>query len=325
MKSIWSKIIINTILRNKKGNLKREHAYSNFEKAKGFVELKIVLFSLLKDGLLIMIGIASAAFGLESFLLPNNFIDGGATGIALLISEVTHISLSVLLILVNIPFILLGYNLLGKAFALKTIFAICGLAIGLATLHLPQITHDNTLVSVFGGFFLGMGIGFAVRGGAVLDGTEILAITLSKKFSTTIGDIIIIINIIVFAFAAIYLTIDSVLYSMVTYLTASKTLEFVLEGIEEYTGVTIVSAHSDEIRVAIIEKIGRGVTVYNGKRGYGVHGPTNNVDIIYTVITRLEISKLTAEIDKIDPNAFVVMNSIKDTKGGMIKKRRHKN
>lgn len=281
--------------------------------------------SLLRDSFLIGIGIVSAAFGLESFLLPNKFIDGGATGIALLISEVNQIPISLVLIFVNIPFIIIGYNFLGKGFAIKAALAITFLAIVLATIHFPEVTNDKTLVSIFGGFFLGMGIGLAVRGGAVLDGTEILAIRLSKKFSMTIGDIIIAFNILVFALATIYLAIDSVLYSMVTYIIASKTLEFVIEGIEEYTGVTIISAHSEEIRAAIIEKVGRGVTVYNGKRGYGKHGPTTNVDIIFTVITRLEISKLTAEIEKIDPHAFVVMNSIKDTKGGMIKKRRHKN
>lgn len=284
-----------------------------------------MISSLLRDGILIIIGIICAAFGLESFLLPNNFIDGGATGIALLVSEVNQIPLSYVLIVVNIPFIIIGYNIIGKEFAIKAGLAITGLAIVLSTVHFPQVTHDNTLVSVFGGFFLGMGIGLAVRGGAVLDGTEILAIRLSRRFSTTIGDIIIIFNILVFAIATRYLTMDSVLYSMVTYLSASKTLEFVIEGIEEYTGVTIISAHSEEIRAAIIERVGRGVTVYNGKRGYGKHGPTTNVDIIFTVITRLEISKLTAEVEKIDPHAFVVMNSIKDTKGGMIKKRRHKN
>ncbi|MCX6188483.1 MAG: YitT family protein [Bacteroidetes bacterium] len=318
MKSFWSKIIINHVLRHKKSNWGREKDFSKFEIASGFVELKLSLKALFRDILLIALAIISAAFGLESFLLPNNFIDGGATGIALLISEVTHISLSMLLIAVNIPFIILAYNLLGKTSAIKAAIAITGLAIVIATIQFPQVTHDNTLVSVFGGFFLGMGIGLAVRGGAVLDGTEILAIRLSKKFSTTIGDIIIIVNILVFSIAALFLSIDTVLYSMVTSLTASKTLEFVIEGIEEYTGVTIVSVHSDEIRTAIIEKVGRGVTVYKGKRGYGVHGPTNDVDIIFTVITRLEISKLTTEIAKIDTDAFVVMNSIKDTKGGMI-------
>jgi uncharacterized membrane-anchored protein YitT (DUF2179 family) len=176
-------------------------------------------------------------------------------------------------------------------------------------------------VAVFGGFFLGAGIGFAVRGGAVIDGTEVLAIYLSRKFRTTIGDIIIVINVIIFLAAAYLLGVEVALYSMITYLAASKTLDFLVEGIEEYTGVTVISGKSEEIRLMIIEKMGRGVTVYSGKRGFGKRGESSEIDIIYTVITRLELNKLHTELEKIDPNAFVVMNSVKDTKGGMIKKR----
>lgn len=324
MKPFLSKLIIRNILRHKKENSGREREYSRYELALGFRELKVVGYGLIKDIIMITIGIVSAAFGLESFLLPSNFIDGGATGVALLISQVNSIPLSVILIIINIPFIILGYTMLGKGFAVKASFAIGGLALAVSFLHFPEITHDKLLVAIFGGFFLGLGIGLAVRGGAVLDGTEILAIALSKRLGTTIGDIIIMVNIVVFLTATYFLSIEIALYSMVTYLAASKTLDFVIEGIEEYTGVTIISAHHEEIRSTLVEKIGRGVTVYKGKRGYGKTGPTNDVDIIFTVITRLEISKLNAEIEKIDPNAFVIMHSIKDTKGGMIKKRRHK-
>jgi uncharacterized membrane-anchored protein YitT (DUF2179 family) len=185
----------------------------------------------------------------------------------------------------------------------------------------PHITHDKLLVAVFGGIFLGAGIGFSVRGGAVIDGTEVLAIYLSRKFGTTIGDIIIIINVFIFSAAAYFLSIEIALYSMITYLSVSKTLDFIIEGIDEYTGVTIISSKSEEIRQMIITKMGRGVTVYSGKRGYGKRGETKEVDIIYTVITRLELNKLNTEIEKIEPNAFVVMNSVKDTKGGIVKKR----
>jgi uncharacterized membrane-anchored protein YitT (DUF2179 family) len=227
-----------------------------------------------------------------------------------------------LLILINIPFIYLGYNLIGKQFAIKAAVAITGLAIVIGTVHFPDVTHDKLLVSVFGGFFLGAGIGLTVRGGAVLDGTEVLAISLSKKMGTTIGDIIMILNVIIFSSAAYFLSVETALYSMITYLAASKTLDFIIEGIEEYTGITIISAHSEEIRMMITDQLGRGVTVYKGKRGFGKHGHTDEIDIIFTVITRLEISKLNAEVERIDPVAFIVMNSIKDTKGGMIKKRR---
>lgn len=275
----------------------------------------------LKDFILISLGILSATFGFKGFLLTNHFIDGGATGISLLISALTTIPLYVLIICVNIPFIILGYKIMGQAFAIKTALAITGLSICLATLSFPDVTTDNLLVAVFGGFFLGAGIGLSVRGGAVIDGTEVLAIYLSRKFGTTIGDIIIVINVLIFSAAAYFLGIEVALYSMITYLAASKTLDFIVEGIDEYIGVTIVSSRSEKMRQMVIDKMGRGVTVYSGKSGFGKRGETKEVDIIYTVITRLELNKLNTEIQKIEPTAFVVMNSVKDTKGGMIKKR----
>jgi len=321
MNPIWTQIIIQTVLRSKYKKENQEHSYTSLEIAKGFRELKIISLTFLRDIFLIALGIASAAFGLESFLLPNSFIDGGATGISLLISELTSLPLAVLLVLVNIPFVIFGYNVVNRQFAIKATLSIVGLALTVATFHFPEITHDKLLVAVFGGFFLGLGIGLSVRGGAVLDGTEVLAIFISRKLGTTVGDIILIINVIIFSTAAYFLSIETALYSMLTYLAASKTVDFVIEGIEEYTGVTVISVKSDEVRKMIIETLGRGVTIYKGKRGFGKHGQTDDTDIVYTVITRLEISKLNTELEKIDPNAFVVMSSIKDTKGGMIKKR----
>ncbi len=322
MNSFWKQIIIKTILyRKEKGKRGRQVTYSRFQLAKGFRELKISFRENIKDLVLITIGIFSASFGFKGFLLSNHFIDGGATGISLLISALTSIPLYLLIITVNIPFIFLGYKVIGKAFAIKTALAISGLALVVATVTFPNVTNDNLLVALFGGFFLGAGIGLSVRGGAVIDGTEVLAIYLSRKLGTTMGDIIIIINVIIFSTAAYFLSVEIAMYSMVTYLTASKTLDFVIEGIEEHMGVTIVSSHSDEIHAMIISSMGRGVTMYSGKRGFGKKGETKDTDIVYTVVTRLELNKLNSEIEKIDPNAFVVMSSIKDTKGGMIKKR----
>jgi uncharacterized membrane-anchored protein YitT (DUF2179 family) len=321
MNPYWAQVIIQTTLKAKNKNSDQKKDYSNYRLAKGYREHIISLKRYIKDFILIIIGIFSASFGFKGFLLTNHFIDGGATGISLLISALTSIPLYILLITINIPFIILGYKVIGKQFAFKTALAISGLALCVATVNFPNITNDNLLVAVFGGFFLGAGIGLAVRGGAVIDGTEVLAIFLSRKLGTTIGDIVIVINIIIFSAAAYFLSIEIALYSMITYLAASKTLDFIVEGIEEYIGVTIVSSHSEAIRQMIINKMGRGVTVYSGKRGYGKKGETKDVDIIYTVITRLELSKLNTEIEKIEPNAFVVMNSVKDTKGGMIKKR----
>ncbi len=313
-------VVTQAVLRNKRKSSGHKAGYSSFELAKAFRELRITVIRLLKDVVLISVGIGSAAFGLESFLIPSKFIDGGVTGTSLLISELTGIPIYILLLVINIPFVFLGYIVIGKQFAVKTAVAISGLALVVATVHFPEITHDKLLVAVFGGFFLGAGIGLSVRGGAVIDGTEVLAIFLSRKLSTTMGDVIISINILIFSAAAYFLSIEAALYSMITYLAASKTLDFVVDGIDEYMGVTIISARSEEIRQMIITVMGRGVTVYNGKRGFGKTGE-KEIDIVYTVTTRLELNKLNTEIEKIDPNAFIVMNSVKDTKGGMIKKR----
>ncbi len=319
MKSFWTRTIFQRAFQSKSTEEQKE--YSNYEKAKRYRESVITINRHIKDFFLVLLGIFSASFGFKGFLLTNHFIDGGATGISLLISALTKIPLYILIICVNIPFILLAYKTMGKQFAIKTALSITGLAVCLATINFPNVTNDSLLVAVFGGFFLGAGIGFAVRGGAVIDGTEVFAIYISRKYGTTIGDVIIFINVIIFSAAAYFLSVEIAMYSMITYLTASKTLDFLVEGIEEYIGVTIVSTHNEEIRQMIINKIGRGVTVYSGKRGYGKSGETREIDIIYTVITRLELNKLNVEIKKIDPNAFVVMNSVKDTKGGMIKKR----
>jgi uncharacterized membrane-anchored protein YitT (DUF2179 family) len=295
---------------------------SRYRSAKKFLQKKILTIRTAKDILLLTAGIFSAGFGLESFLLPNNFIDGGATGISLLIAEVAKWPLPIILIIINIPFVILGFRQIGKIFSIKTIFAIVALAICITFIHFPIVTTDKLLVSVFGGFFLGAGIGLAMRAGGVLDGTEVLAIFLSRKLSVSVGDIIIAINIVVFAIGAYVLSIEAALYSMLTYLAASKTIDFFIEGIEEYTGVTIISPKSQEIYDVVTKKLGRGITVYKGNAGFGKKGHATDMNILFTVITRLEISKLKTEVEAIDPNAFIIMHSIKDTKGGMIKKRR---
>lgn len=325
MKSIWTQIIIETILKPKNKNLGDKTRYSSYELAKGMREFKITFIGYIKDFALITLGIFSAAFGFKGFLLTNHFIDGGATGISLLISNLTSIPLFVLLICVNIPFVILAYYIISKPFAIKTMLAILGLALVVATVTFPNVTNDSLLVAVFGGFFLGAGIGLSVRGGAVIDGTEVLAIYLSRKFRTTIGDIIIIINVLIFSVAAYFLSVEIALYSIITYLSASKTLDFIIEGIEEYTGVTIISAQSQKIKRMIIETLGRGVTVYKGESGFGYEGEKKDIEIVFTVLTRLEVNRLNNELEKIDSNAFVVMSSIRDTKGGMIKKRPLKN
>ncbi|PHQ59420.1 MAG: hypothetical protein COC08_08820 [Maribacter sp.] len=275
-----------------------------------------------KDSIYILIGIISAGFGLKGFLLPNSFIDGGVMGISLLVSEVTNTSLSILIVIINLPFLILGFSQIGKQFVIKSIIAIVGLALVIHFIEYPLITSDKLLISVFGGFFLGTGIGMTIRGGAVIDGTEVLAIYLSKKTGLTIGDVILALNIIIFFFASYVLSVEIALYAMLTYLAASKAIDFIIEGVEEYTGVTIISDYNEKIRLMITDKLKRGVTIYLGKSGFRKTGDKLlEFDIVYTVITRLEIARLQREIEKIDPNAFIIMNSIKDTKGGMIKKK----
>lgn len=295
---------------------------TKFERAREYRRWRIGLIKNIRDAIFILIGVFSAAFGLEGFLLKNHFIDGGATGVSLLLSGITGWSLSIIIVLVNLPFIIMGNNHLGKIFAIKTCLAIMALALVLYLFDFPIVTNDKLLVAVFGGFFLGVGVGLSVRGGAVIDGTEVLAIYLSRKLGATIGDIVFIINVLIFSAAAYLLSIETALYSMITYLTVSKTLDFIVEGIEEYMGVTIISSHHEEIRMMIIHELGRGVTIYSGKGGYGKSGERKkDLEILYTVITRLELNKINTEIEKIDPHAFVVMHTIKDTRGGMIKKR----
>jgi uncharacterized membrane-anchored protein YitT (DUF2179 family) len=297
---------------------------SRFQKAKNYKKKWVTIKAESKSVLLIIVGIISASFGFKAFLIANNFIDGGVSGISLLVSALTNIPVYILIVLINIPFVVLGYVILGKPFAIKTAFAIFGLGLCLALINFPFVTNDKLLVAVFGGIFLGGGIGFTMRGGGVIDGTEVLAIFLSRKLGVTIGDIIVFINIFIFGSAAFLLSIETALYSIITYFAASKTLDFIIEGIDEYTGVTIISSHCKEIQEMIVNTLGRGVTVYKGTKGVGKRGERDDVDIIYTVITRLEINKLNIEIEKITPTAFVVMSPVKDTKGGMIKKKFHK-
>lgn len=276
----------------------------------------------LLQGAMLLAGIFSAALGLKGFLLPNGFIDGGVTGISMLISHTTGVSLSVLIVAINVPFVVLGYFQLGQKFAGKTLLTILLLAGALLVLSFPTLTQDKLLIAVFGGFFLGAGIGLAMRGGGVLDGTEILAVYLSKKFPGSIGDIILIINVMIFGVAAWLLSVETALYSILAYLSAARTVDFVVSGIEEYTSLTIISAHSEAIRRHITDKLHRGATVYECTRGFGSHGHQHmRMEAIFTVVTRLEVLSITDEVHRLDPHAFVVMQSVSDIRGGLIKRR----
>jgi len=274
------------------------------------------------DFFFITAGVIMAAIGLKGFLLPEDILDGGAMGVSLLIHLVTEIRLSLLIILVNLPFMLLGAKQFSVLFAIKSSLAVIALATLVYLLQFPPITSDRLLIAVFGGFFIGAGIGLTIRGGAVIDGTEVLAITISKKMNLSIGDFIAVFNILLFGVAALVVDIETAMYSMLTYLAASKTVDFILNGIEEYIGIMIVSNDYEEIKETISLKLGRGVTVFKSNSAFekDKHILVDK-EILFCVVTRLEVTKVMLEIDKIDPDSFVIQYPIRDTKGGMIKKR----
>jgi uncharacterized membrane-anchored protein YitT (DUF2179 family) len=299
----------------------RQRNLQYIQRARALKQLRNRLSHNARDAGQMLAGVLSAGFGLRSFLMPNDFIDGGVMGISLLTHEETGIALSILIILFNLPFLAMGYKQLGRGFSIRSILAITALALAVAFIPYPVITNDKLLVAVFGGFFLGGGIGMTIRGGGVIDGTEVLAIYLNHRSSLSVGDFILLFNVVIFSVAAYLLSVEVALYSILTYLSASKTVDFILEGIEEFTGVTIISVRSRQIAQMIQTKLGRGLTIYSGKRGFGKRGESEGEsDIIFTVITRLEVNRLTNEVERIDRNAFMVMQSIKDTRGGMVKK-----
>jgi uncharacterized membrane-anchored protein YitT (DUF2179 family) len=267
--------------------------------------------------LLIVVGILSAGMGLHGFLESSKFIDGGATGVSMLISKLLQIPLSWLIVAINLPFIALGYKQIGRAFAIRSALAILGLAICLATVHYPDVTPDKLLTAVFGGFFIGAGMGLTMRGGAVLDGTDIAALLISKRSHVfRVGDVILGLNIIIFLTAAYFLGTESALYSILTYVAASKTLDFLLHGIEQYNAITIVSERSDAIRKAITGELGRGVTVYKGRGGM----TGADVDILVCVVTRLEIGKVMDIVQEVDTSAFVTIQPLSAAHGGVVKR-----
>jgi len=279
----------------------------------------------IKSIFLIILGIFSASFGLKGFLIPNQFIDGGVTGISLLVSFSTEIPLPLLIFIINVPFIILGFSQISRPFALKALAAIAGLSLVLATVNFPVITHDKLLIAIFGGIFLGAGVGLSVRGGGVLDGTEILALYIWSRSEASIGNMIMVFNVIIFSCAAFILGIESAMYSILTYLAASRTLDYLVEGVEAYTGVTIISEKSSKVKRILMTKFGRGITIYKGKRSMiGKAADLDGVadmEIIFTIVTKLEIGKVKRLVNDVDENAFIYYFPISNAKGGVLKRR----
>ncbi|UFH52876.1 YitT family protein [Spirosoma sp. KNUC1025] len=272
------------------------------------------------DTLFIIAGILCAGMGIKGFLLSSHFIDGGVTGVSMLLANLFDIPLPIWLLIINLPFIGLGYRQFGRQFAFRSTLGIAGLSLSLTIIPYPDVTPDLLLTAIFGGFFIGAGIGLAIRGGAVLDGTEIAALLISRSSHILkVSDVILALNLFIFGAAAFFLGINPALYSMITYFAASKTVDFIIHGIEEHTAVMIISKQNQDIRERIIEQ-GWGVTLFNGQGGYGKHGNRQDIDsILYIVITRLEISRLRAIVTKVDPNAFIIQHSVDDVAGGKVK------
>jgi uncharacterized membrane-anchored protein YitT (DUF2179 family) len=315
---------------------------------------KYPLPHVLVDSLYVTAGAMLMAFALKSFLVPNGFLDGGVTGLSLLLHESFHTSnltLALLLVGTNIPFILMGYFSVSKTFVIKTTISVILLALCFTLIpfpqfldpqhlaaaahgghnehafqgaHLPQ-AFDRIILSVFGGFFLGLGIGLGMRGGCALDGIEVLALYTLKRSSFTISEIILGINAILFLFATVVVGFDVALYAILTYYIATRTIDYVIEGLEEFTGVTIISAHSEELKRCLVQELGRGITIYKGERGFLKESfeVSADVDIVFTVITRLEVRRLRNLVHTIDPRAFVFTHTIKEAAGGVLSRSAH--
>ena len=277
------------------------------------------IYTSLSEYFQIAIGILFASIGLKAFLLPNGFLDGGVTGIALLINSKFDINLSWLLVLLSIPFLVLAFYTVSKRIVLKSIISILGFAISIALETFGTLTEDKLLISIFGGLFLGLGIGITIRNGAVLDGSEILGIFLNDRFGISIGQIILMFNIILFSITAMVLSIEIALYSILTFVVTAKVTDFMIKGFEDFIGVMIVSKECVEIQKSIIQNLGAGMTVYQGQKGVGSNGSIHNVLIIHTIINRIDIRKMNRIIDAIDQDAFVVEYDVNNIKGGVLR------
>ncbi len=269
-------------------------------------------------------GVLSLAFALQSFLIPKGFIDGGVVGMSILIYKKWGIPISLLLIILNIPFVLIGYKKIGKSFAVQTSFAILLLAIAMYVMPIIEVRTDQlVLVALFGGFFIGLGIGLAIKGGCVLDGLEVIADYTHKKSGFSTSEIVMLVNTTLFIIAACFLGVEKAMYSIVTYFTAMKISDYVVDGFEEYTAMTVISGKHEAIKSIIVNDFNKAISVYKGERGYL---PTsfdikNDCDIVMTIVTRLEIHRMRNAILEEDPHAFVFIQSIKEVTGGVIKQK----
>lgn len=273
----------------------------------------------------IIIGCSLAVLAMRGFLIPNRFLDGGITGISILLHKVYHINISLLSLVLNIPFIYLGYRRIGKTFAVQTILAVLLLAIGLQFVHINAITTDKLLIAIFGGLTMGVGVGFVLRCGGVVDGAEVIAVFTRRKTGLSNSEIILMFNAVIFAIAALQFGLETAMYSLITYFTATRATDYVVDGIEQYTAINIISSKHDEVKDYLVNELSKGITVYKGERGYlpGSFEVKTDAEIIVTIVTRLEVHNIQAAIMNIDPKAFIYVQSIKEAAGGILKAKAH--
>ena len=277
----------------------------------------------IKNLTLTFCGTACAVFAMKGFMIPNHLMDGGVTGVSILIHEIYHVNISLLILGFNLFFIYLSKKYLGITFAVQTTIAIVLLAIGLQFVPVPTITNDKLLIAVFGGFFIGIGMGLMVRAGGVIDGAEVIAVFTTKKIGISMSEVILIFNSMIFLTVAYKLGIESAMYSIITYFTATKMSDYVSDGIEEYVALHIISAQHEDIKSMIVNDYKKGIFIYKGERGYlpGSFEIKQEVDIIVAIMTRLEVLKIKEAIYNIDDKSFMYITSIKEAKGGVLKKK----
>jgi len=282
------------------------------------VHSKITKANFIKKVIFIFIGASLMAVGLEIFLVPNKIIDGGIVGISIIISYLSGIPLGIFLLLLNLPFLFLGYKQIGKTFAFSTLYAVVIMATGTYLLHpVPPITIDPLLAAVFGGIILGIGVGIVIRFGGSLDGTEIVAILLNKKTPFSVGEIVMFFNIFILASAGFVFGWDRAMYSLIAYFIAFKMIDIAIEGFDESKSVWIISDKSQDIGDALLSRLGRGVTYLHGEGGF----TGGQKRVIFCVITRIEEAKLKSIVEELDPIAFLAIGNIHDVKGGRFKKK----
>ncbi|MEK3779976.1 YitT family protein [Paenibacillus sp. FSL R5-0810] len=278
---------------------------------------KLTMGEIVKRFIFITVGAILMAVALEIFLVPNEIIDGGITGISIVLSEITPIKLGLYLFVINLPFLFIGYKQIGKTFAFSTLYGIVMLSVATTFLHhFEPFTNEKILAVLFGGLILGLGVGLVIRYGGALDGTEIVAILLSKKLRLPVGQIIMIINVFIFITAGFVFGADSAMYSIFSYYIAAKVMDIVVEGLDESKSVTIISNEYEEISSAIMQRLGRSTTMIYAKGGYS----QEDTQMIYCVITRLEIAKLKTVVQEIDKNAFISIQNVADVLGGSMAK-----